>query len=110
MDCVLEWIGFVVVVVVVDFALAHPQSASCLFMPAISSFISCWFDAIVFTEFATSCGVAKSHVAISSSTVGCASASSDNKITDRQTAANTQHHLDDMLTELRSYWTLSAHA
>jgi len=66
-------------------------------MLAISSFISCWFDAIVFTELATSSGVAKSHVMISSSVVGCASASSDNKITDRQTTANTQHHFD-MLT------------
>jgi len=35
---------------------------------------------------------------VMSSVVGCASASSDNKITDRQTTANTQHHLDDMLT------------
>jgi len=37
---------------------------------------------------------------VMSSVVGCASASSDNKITDRQTTANTQHHLDDMLTAL----------
>ena len=40
-DCVLKWIGFVVVVV--DFALAHPQSASCLFTPVSSFLVSSMF-------------------------------------------------------------------
>ena len=64
----------------------------------ISSIIACWLEAITLTIFATCCSEAESHCELSSSTVGCASASSDNKITDRQTTANTQHHLDDMLT------------
>ena len=64
----------------------------------ISSIIACWLEAITLTIFATCCSEAEPHCELSSSTVGCASASSDNMVTDRQTTANTQHHLDDILT------------
>jgi len=72
----------------------------------ISSFISCRFEAITLTIFATCCSEAESHCELSSSTVDCAQRgrpqiASDNKITDRQTTANTQHQLDDMLTAAR---------
>ena len=42
--------------------------------------------------------------------VGCGLSVSDLVVTGRRRTANTQHHLDDILTELRSLSTLSAHA